>query len=75
MVQVSLEEAMLRLPQLIREAKNGEEIVLVENELPFARVIPLLRHRPKAQFGSARGLIELSDNWDDTPEGFENYMS
>ena len=75
MVQVSLEEATLRLPQLIREAKNGEEIVLVENELPFARVIPLLRRRPKAQFGSARGLIELSDNWDDTPEGFENYMS
>jgi len=74
MVQVSLEEATLRLPQLIRDAKTGEEIVLFDNERPVARVIPLQNRRPPAQFGSAKGLIELSDDFDATPEGFEEYM-
>lgn len=74
MVQVSLNEAAARLPALIRDAKAGEEILLLDNELPIATVIPLLKVRPTAQFGSAKGLIELSEDFESTPEGFEECM-
>ena len=74
MVQVSLEDAAQRLPGLIRNAKPGDEIFLTDKEEPIARIIPIKKRRPKAQFGCAKGQIVLAEDFDTTPEGFEEYM-
>lgn len=39
--QVTLEEAANTLPQLVREAQSGQEIIFAEGRRPVARLVPL----------------------------------
>ena len=74
MSQVTIEEAVLRLADLITETPAGEEIILTRNSLPIAKLIPL-PERPKPRRGSGRGYIRhIAEDFDATPEGFEEYM-
>ena len=41
MHQVTLEEAASHLPELIREAHDGEEIVLLQDQRPIAKLVSL----------------------------------
>ncbi len=72
---IAIETATDQLLQLAHEAKGGEEIILTESDLPIARLVPLeaplLPRRP----GSAKGIIlHIADDFDETPEGFEEYQ-
>lgn len=57
MHQVTLEEAAARLQELVQEASAGEEIVLLQDNLPIAKLVGLPQQRPRAQRGSAKGRI------------------
>lgn len=37
--QVTLEEAATHLPELVREARNGQDIVFTEGHFPVARLV------------------------------------
>ena len=79
MVQITLEEAATRLPELIREANAGEEVVLTENNLPVAKLITLSspgnEPKPRARRGGSKGtILYMAPDFDATPEGFEEYM-
>jgi antitoxin (DNA-binding transcriptional repressor) of toxin-antitoxin stability system len=75
MHQISLEEAATQLLQLVKEANGGEEIVLTQDDQPVARIVPLPRARAPRKPGSAKGLIlHIAEDFDATPEGFEEYM-
>jgi prevent-host-death family protein len=75
MYQVTLEEAATRLPELVREASGGGEVVLTQNNHPVAKLIAVPHDRPRARRGSAKGqILHIADDFDATPEGFEEYM-
>ena len=59
MQEVSLEEAVTRLPQLIAEVNEGEDIVLTQNSQPVARLVAVTPSpsRPRREAGTAKGLI------------------
>ena len=62
--QVTLDEAQMHLPDLVEAAKNGETIIIKQNDLPVVKLVavtPALRH---AQFGSAAGLLSIADDFD-----------
>ena len=77
---VTLEEAQAHLPDLVRKAGRGEEIVIVENDKPVATLAapPADELSKKTKgwpvIGMMAGGIEYRDGWDETPEGFEPYM-
>jgi prevent-host-death family protein len=71
---IDLGEAQSRLPQLVQEAARGADIVLTEGGEPVARIIPIARARGRRQFGSARGLIEIADDFDAPLDDFREYM-
>jgi antitoxin (DNA-binding transcriptional repressor) of toxin-antitoxin stability system len=77
---VTLKEAQARLPDLVKEAGKGEEIVIMENDKAVATLAapPADEHGPKPQgwpvIGMMKGGIEYREGWDETPEGFEPYM-
>ena len=76
MHQISLEDAAGRLPQLVAEAGNGEEVVLTQNNQPVARLVPVAPavSRPPREPGSARGIIlHIADDFDATPDDFQEY--
>ena len=74
MHQVNIEEAKTHLPDLIDAAVNGEEVVIAKDERHLVKLVPVARAKPRPQFGSARGLITMSDDFDQPLEDFAEYM-
>ena len=69
----SFVKAKLNLTVLVEAALNGEEIVIEEDE-KAVKLVPFQLHKPRPQFGSARGLIKVEDNFDDPIEDFDEYQ-
>ncbi len=78
MTQVTLEEAGTQLSQLIRAAREGEEVVITQDSQPVARLVPVpeteSEGRPRPRFGSGKGLFRMSPDFDAPLEDFKEYM-
>ncbi len=74
MHQVNIEEAKTHLPDLIDAAVNGEEVVIAKDEQSAVKLVPVSQHKLRPQFGSAKGLITMSDDFDEPLKNFEDYM-
>jgi len=74
MHQIDVAEAKENLGELIEAAIKGEEIVISQDNQPVVKLIPVsqVKHRP--QFGSAQGLVWISDDFDEPLEEFKEYM-
>jgi antitoxin (DNA-binding transcriptional repressor) of toxin-antitoxin stability system len=75
MTQVELQEAKDQFLKLIELAASGEEVVIAKNRRPFVKLsrIISLEKRPR-QFGSAKGLIIMADDFDEPLEDFKEYV-
>lgn len=76
MQQINLTEASEHLPDLIEAALTGEEIVIIKDNQPVVKLVPVspIKKRRPAKAGSAKGLIIISDNFEEPLEDFKNYM-
>ncbi|MEH2417021.1 type II toxin-antitoxin system Phd/YefM family antitoxin [Nostoc sp.] len=74
MQQITLAEASQNLPELIEAALSGEEIIIIKDNQPVVKLTPVspVKHRPK--YGSAKGLVTISDDFDAPLEDFKEYM-
>lgn len=73
MQQVTIEQAKINLAVLVEAALKGEEIIIEEDE-KAVKLVPFQLHKPKPQFGSAKGLIHIADNFDEPIEDFADYQ-
>lgn len=73
MTIVNIAQAKARLPELVRRAGAGEEIIIARDHRPVARLVPLSEAGPRLP-GSARGRVRMADDFDATPPGFEEYL-
>ncbi|CAN5515042.1 MAG: type II toxin-antitoxin system prevent-host-death family antitoxin [Actinomycetota bacterium] len=71
MQKVDITEAEGRLAELIAEAARGEEIVITRSDGVSFKLVPFAEARPR--FGSARGLVEMYDDFDEPLEDFKDY--
>lgn len=74
MQQIDLAQAQYQLPQLVEAARHGAEIIITQNDAPLVRLVAMPEAKPQPQFGSARGLISLSDDFDEPLADFQEYM-
>jgi prevent-host-death family protein len=75
MGQVDLKEAQEHLLELVKRAAGGEEVVISEANKPLAKLISAVPSSTRQrQFGSAKGLIEMADDFDEPLEDFREYM-
>jgi len=74
MYQIPLEQAKMDFLRLLQEAMQGQEIVITQNNVPLLKLVSIPKSRPRAQFGSAKGLITMSDDFDAPLEDFKEYM-
>ncbi len=74
MYEVGLEEAKAKLVDLVEAALRGEEVFIVTNTKPVVQLIPVKKKKRRPQFGSARGLIHMADDFDAPLEDFAEYM-
>jgi prevent-host-death family protein len=73
MTQVDIQQAKERLSELIERAVRGEEVVISENELPLVKLAPIAGRR-RCQFGSPKGLITMTKDFEDFIEDFRLYV-
>lgn len=72
--QVKLDEVKERLPDLIEAALRGEEVLILKDDQEAVRLVPVESPRRRPQFGSARGLVTLANDFDAPLEDFDEYM-
>ena len=75
MHRIEVELARDRLPELIEDALAGADIVITRDQRPLVRLVKareseVRRRRP----GTAKGLIEMRDDFDEPLEDFREYM-
>jgi prevent-host-death family protein len=70
MHEVALREARLQLAELINEAASGKEVVITRSDGKAFRIVPISQTKPYPKFGSAKGLVEMSDDFDEPLEDF-----
>ncbi len=74
MNQVSVEKTpTVQLPDLIDSVINGEEVVFTQNDLPVAKLVAVRQEKPRPQFGSAKGLFVIADDFNEPLEDFDEY--
>jgi antitoxin (DNA-binding transcriptional repressor) of toxin-antitoxin stability system len=77
MTSVSVQEAQEKLPELVHGLAPGDEVVIVENEQPIARIVPALeqpRRLPRRP-GTLRGtVLHMAPDFDAPLEDFKEYM-
>lgn len=61
--RVGVHEAKTHLSALLRAVDAGEEIEIVRNGEPIARLVPAGPRRVRA-FGTDRGLVVVADDFD-----------
>lgn len=61
---VNTHEAKTQLSRLLKRVAMGEEIVIAVRGKPVARLVPLKAEGAGRKFGTLKGLIEMSDDFD-----------
>ncbi len=78
MSQVVLEDVDSQLAQLVQRASSGEDIVIIQNHTPIARITALPENTPKEReggFGSGKyALVYMADDFDAPLDDFKEYM-
>lgn len=73
--RVTTDEAKARLTQLIDAAIDGDVVVITKNDGEIVQLVPLPRMDTHPRFGSGRGLMIMSKDFDEPLTDFEAYMS
>jgi len=72
--KLGIHEAQSRLRDLIDEAMQGKEVFIVKSSAQIVQLVPVELPVRQPQFGSARGLIELADDFDAPLEDLSEYI-
>jgi antitoxin (DNA-binding transcriptional repressor) of toxin-antitoxin stability system len=75
MYEATVEEAKQRLPDLLKAAMRGEMVYITFDNDQSVRLVPRVSPKVRRQFGSAKGLIQMRDNFDAPLEDFQDYTT
>jgi antitoxin (DNA-binding transcriptional repressor) of toxin-antitoxin stability system len=77
MHQITIQEAESHISSVFNDVLSGEEIVLTDHDTPVMKMIPIAHPSngtERLKFGSLKGKIWISDDFNDTPEEFAEYL-
>lgn len=73
---IDIANAPEELSNLIEAAIKGEEVIFTKDNHAVAKLIPVppVKKRWPAKAGSAKGLVTISDDFDEPIADFEDYL-
>jgi len=74
MQNIDVNQAKQRLPELINNAVGGDEVVITKDGEPIVKLIAITERKQHRRFGSAKGLIKMSNDFDEPLKDFRKYM-
>jgi len=75
MIQVNIHQAKTHLSRLIQKAIEGEEVIISKSNKPIVKLTQIFRISPNRKLGSAKGMIHLSDDFNEPIDDFADYMN
>ncbi|MBE9174309.1 hypothetical protein IQ225_01340 [Synechocystis salina LEGE 06155] len=74
MATITIEEAQATLADLIHNLEPGEELIITENNIPLAKIIPQIPVASKRPGpGLCKGMITINADDDDHLQDFGEY--
>lgn len=73
MQEFELEDAQKHLAELVEAALKGEEIIIRKDNDRLVQLKAVKGVKPNRVVGSARGLVEISPDFDKLPDEFKEY--
>lgn len=73
MTTVAIEQAKMNFFRLIDDVALGEHIVITRDNVPVAELVPVAHPKPRPTFGSAKGMIKMSEDFDSPIGDFRDY--
>jgi antitoxin (DNA-binding transcriptional repressor) of toxin-antitoxin stability system len=67
---VTIAEARKQLPGPIDEVRAGGEVVILAEDVPAARLVPIVR----AGYGCLKGQMKMADDFDAPLDDFADYL-
>ncbi len=74
-MQVNIHEAKTHLSKLIKQALEGEDVIIAKDNKPVIQLKPVDDIKPTRKLGSAKGLIHMEEDFDAPVGDFEDYIS
>lgn len=71
---VELDVAQATLDELIRDLAPDDEVVIVQNSKPVARIVAASNARSSRTPGNCRGMLSMDIEDDEHLKDFEEYM-
>ncbi|MEI6043955.1 MAG: type II toxin-antitoxin system prevent-host-death family antitoxin [Chloroflexota bacterium] len=75
MYEYNSDEAKARLFDLIEAALKGEEVYIAKDGQRVISLVPVELPKAHRQFGSAKGLIVMADDFDAPLDEFSEYQN
>ena len=73
MAQLDITQVKSDISELLDLAIQGEEIVITQDDKPVAKISPIVPVLRSLKRGSAKGKIQMSDDFDEPLEDFKEY--
>ncbi len=73
MYKVDLKKAETQLATLIEAVARGEEVIITRSDGTAFKIVPMDTDKPRPKFGSAKGLVKISADFDAPLDDFEDY--
>ncbi|MBU1342571.1 MAG: DUF2281 domain-containing protein [Proteobacteria bacterium] len=73
MQNIDISQVKQLLPQIL-EQDIEETIIITKQGLPIAKIVGISKKKKQREFGSAKGLIKMADDFDAPLEDFKEYM-
>ena len=74
MLNIDINQAKQNLPELIEKTISNGEIIITKGGQPIAKLVSITKTKQKRKFGTAKGLIKISDDFDQPIDDLKEYM-
>jgi prevent-host-death family protein len=75
MSKFSIADAKTHFSKLVQKAMLGEEVIIVKDNKPVLKLVPLDKPKQPRKPGLGKGqILYVAPDFDATPEGFKDYV-
>jgi prevent-host-death family protein len=74
MLNVDINQAKESLPELIEKTISNGEIIITKGGKPVAKLVSISESKKQRKFGTAKGIIKMSADFDLPLDDFKEYM-
>lgn len=74
MQNIDINQAQHNFQDLIKKTMSGGVIIITQSGQPIAKIVPISKTKGQRQFGKAKDLIKIADDFDKPLDDFKDYM-